>query len=86
MIVILYKPTFVRQYDALPKELQEEVKERTLLFQKNPRLPLLRTHKLKGPLRGFLSFSVNYRYRIVFQWENRCTAAFLAVGDHGVYR
>ncbi len=86
MITVLYKPTFVRQYDQLPKELQAEVKERIMLFRKNPRQPSLRTHKLKGVLRGFLSFSVNYRYRIVFQWENRHIAAFLIVGDHDVYR
>lgn len=86
MIALLYKPTFIRQYDQLQEELQEEVKERIRLFQKTPRHRSLRTHKLKGPLRGFLSFSVNYKYRIVFQWENRCTAVLLAVGDHDVYR
>lgn len=86
MIAVLYKPTFVRQYDQLPKELQEDVRERITLFRKNPRHRSLRTHKLKGSLRGFLSFSVNYKYRIVFQWENRRTAVLLAVGDHDVYR
>lgn len=86
MITILYKPTFVRQYDQLPRELQEEVKERIALFRKNPRHQSLRTHKLKGPLRGFLSFSVNYHYRIVFRWETRHTAVLLVVGDHDVYR
>lgn len=86
MIAILYKPTFVRQYDALPRELQEEVKERITLFRKNPRHRFLRMHKLNGALRGFLSFSVNYRYRIVFQWEKRHTAVLLVVGDHDLYR
>ncbi|MBI2636460.1 type II toxin-antitoxin system RelE/ParE family toxin [Candidatus Peregrinibacteria bacterium] len=86
MIAVLYKPTFVRQYDQLPTELQEEVKECIALFQKNPRCQSLRMHKLRGALRGFLSFSVNYRYRIVFQWEGRSTAILLAVGDHDVYR
>ena len=86
MITVLYKPTFVRQYDQLPGELKEEVRERVACFQRNPRLSLLRTHKLKGALKGFLSFSVNYRYRIVFQWENRSTVVLLTVGDHDVYQ
>ena len=86
MISVLYKPTFLRQYDQLPKELKEEIRERIARFQRNPRLPQLRTHKLKGSLKGFLSFSVNYRYRIVFQWENRSTVVLLTVGDHDVYQ
>jgi len=83
---VLYKPTFVRQYKKLPKALQQEVKEKIELFQKDPCHSFLKTHKLKGPLKNCWSFSVNYEHRIVFEYETKTTAALLAVGDHSVYK
>lgn len=86
MIKIFYKPSFVRQYKKLPIELQEEVKDKILEF-KNPKSHIkLKVHKLKGKLQGFHSFSVNYKYRIVFLYENKSNIALLSVGDHDVYR
>ncbi|MBI4994845.1 type II toxin-antitoxin system RelE/ParE family toxin [Candidatus Peregrinibacteria bacterium] len=86
MIEVLYKPTFVRQYKKLPSALQEEIKEKLVLFAKNPKYPFLKTHKLKGKLKGFYSFSVNYEYRIVFIFESKKSAVMLAVGDHDIYK
>lgn len=86
MIEVLYKPTFVRQYKKLPSALQEEIKERLTLFAKNPKHSFLKTHKLKGKLKKFYSFSVNYEYRIVFMFESKTSAAMLAVGNHDVYK
>ncbi|MEK7528600.1 MAG: type II toxin-antitoxin system mRNA interferase toxin, RelE/StbE family [Patescibacteria group bacterium] len=86
MIEVLYKPSFVRQYKKLPDALREEVKEKITLFKKEPDHQFLKTHKLKGPLKGFYSFSVNYEYRVVFEYESKKTAVLLAVGNHDVYR
>lgn len=86
MLEILYKPTFVRQYKRLPKLLQEEIKEKMGLFSENPNHPFLKTHKLKGDLKGFLSFSVNYQYRIIFKYESKKQVVFLAIGDHSIYQ
>lgn len=85
MIKILYKPIFVRQFKKLPSALQDEVKDKIHLFQEDHNHPFLRTHKLKGRLKGFFSFSVNYEYRIVFEWIDKETARFFAVGDHDIY-
>lgn len=84
-MTVAYKPTFVRQYQKLPKELQEDVRRAILLFSKDSGDHSLHTHKLKGRLRGFFSFSVNYKYRIVFAYEGKRTAVLHAVGDHDVY-
>ncbi len=82
---ILYKPTFVRQYKKLPKALQKEIQEKITLFKQEPRHPFLKTHKLRGPLKGRLSFSVNYQYRIVFRYVSSSDVELLAVGDHSLY-
>ena len=86
MIKIYYKPSFVRQYKKLPKALQEEVKEKIGLCEKDPKHPFLKTHKLSGRLKEFYSFSVNYSDRIVFEYLSKQEAALLAVGDHSVYK
>ena len=80
-----YKPAFLRSYKKLPPALQMEVKERVALFAAHPEHPSLRVHKLKGPLLKKWSFSVNYRYRIVFSYENKSSAILYDVGDHSVY-
>ncbi|MBI5152545.1 type II toxin-antitoxin system mRNA interferase toxin, RelE/StbE family [Candidatus Peregrinibacteria bacterium] len=86
MLEILYKPTFVRQYKKYSKPLQDEIKEKIGLFCQDPNHSFLKTHKLKGKLKDFWSFSVNYEYRIVFKYESKNTAILLAVGDHDVYK
>lgn len=50
-------------------------------FADDPRDPLLRTHKLKGDLAGYWSFSVDGDLRVVFRWDG--DVAFLVnVGSH----
>ncbi|MBI4599583.1 type II toxin-antitoxin system mRNA interferase toxin, RelE/StbE family [Candidatus Uhrbacteria bacterium] len=82
---VFFAPSFVRAYKNLPEELKQEVKEKITLFEKNPKQTFLKTHKLKGKLRGRQSFSVNYKYRIVFFTTSTADAVLLAVGDHDVY-
>ena len=85
MLMVFYTPGFIREYDKLPKGLQQEVKERIELFRTDPRHPFLRVHKLKGALRKRWSFSVNYSFRIVFEYDSKNSIALLAVGNHSVY-
>lgn len=85
MLRIGYKPAFLRQLKKLPAALQEEAKEHIEQFSKDPEKATLRMHKLKGALRGRWSFSVNYRYRIVFAYENKHAAMLLMIGDHSIY-
>ncbi|PIS32418.1 hypothetical protein COT40_00065 [Candidatus Peregrinibacteria bacterium CG08_land_8_20_14_0_20_41_10] len=86
MLEVYYKPIFVRQYKRLPLELQKEVKEKIKLFQQDRKHPFLKVHKLKGRLKNFWSFPVNYEYRIVFESENKNTVVLLVVGNHDVYK
>ncbi len=66
--------------------LQDEVYEKIQVFQNDPAHSSLKTHKLKGRLKGRWSFSVNYKTRIVFMYSLKKTAVLLAVGDHDVYK
>ncbi len=86
MIKVVYTSGFVREYNKLPEELKEEVKEKIQLFAKNPRAPMFKAHKLKGKLKRYYSFRVNYKYRIVYVYDSKTTVALLHVGDHDVYR
>lgn len=83
---VKFSPSFIRTYKHLPKKLQQEIKEKITLFESDPKHPFLRTHTLKGALEGRWSFSVNYKYRIVFLYQSHETAVLLIVGDHDVYK
>ena len=86
MIEICYAPTFVRMYKKLDPSLKEEVKSKILLFQDAKNHTALKTHKLKGVLENTYSFSVNYKIRVVFEYENKKSVNLLYVGAHdGVY-
>lgn len=80
------KPSFIRELKKLPLPLQIEAKEKIILFKKDSEHLFLKTHKLKGKLSGYYSFSVNYAYRIVFKYMQNNQAVLLAIGDHNVYK
>jgi plasmid maintenance system killer protein len=82
MIQFLYAPIFVRMYKGLPSLLKEEVKEKIDLFKKEENHIKLKVHKLNGKLKNTYSFSVNYKIRIVFEYENKNTVNLLYIGDH----
>lgn len=83
---IEYKPTFIRQYACFEDPLKEEIKEKIELFRDEKNHKQLKVHKLKGKLSKYYSFSVNYKYRIVFVYQSNSRAMLLAVGDHNVYK
>lgn len=86
MMQIFFAPRFVRQFKKLSPELQADVEKAIELFRASSRDQSLNLHKLQGKLKGFFSFTVNYRYRIVCEQDGENVWALLAVGDHDVYR
>ena len=48
---------------------------------KNPFSTCLKTHKLKGKLNQLWSFSVNYGYRIIFEFADSETVYFFDIGS-----
>lgn len=83
---VAYAPQFLRQFKKLPQLIKEEAVEKIELFMHAENHKYLRVHKLKGKLEGRFSFSVNYRYRIIFMWETEGESVILlTIGDHSIY-
>lgn len=86
MIQIAFAPSFAHEFKKLEVDLQEEAHSKIILFKDPQNHKLLKTHKLHGKFSDCYSFSVNYKMRIVFQYEAKNRVIFLAIGDHDIYR
>lgn len=83
---IIYSSKFSHEYKKLPKNIKNIAEQQEIIFRKNPFDPKLKTHKLRGRLSGFLSFSIGYKYRIIFELaKDKKTAYFYSAGDHDIY-
>jgi len=82
---IVYTSKFERAYKKLSEDVQLTAEKKEKIFRKNPHDARLRTHKLKGDLGGFWSFSVNYQIRIIFEFVDNDTVYFHTVGQHDIY-
>ncbi len=83
---IIYSPQFQREYKLLPDIVKTKAEKMEKIFRNNPFDNRLKTHKLSGRLMGFWSFSIDYRYRIVFEFLDGKTTIFHIVGDHSIYK
>ena len=85
MIKIAYSPAFARAYKKQIKNqiaLQQLFSERVALFIADPYHTQLRTHKLKGILKDFYSFSINYDLRVIFYFASDSEVIFENIGNH----
>jgi mRNA-degrading endonuclease YafQ of YafQ-DinJ toxin-antitoxin module len=84
---IFYTAKFAREYKKVSSKIKQKAEKREVLFRKNPFNAILKTHKLHGDLSEFWSFSIDFRYRIIFELnEDQTTAVFYSIGDHDVYK
>lgn len=83
---IYYSPNFALRYKKLSKEVKLDAERHEIVFRKDWKDPVLATHKLKGRLVGFWAFSINNRYRIIFEFISEDTVHFHTIGDHSIYR
>lgn len=82
---VFYLPKFVRQYKKLPEQIKDIAEKKFEIFLEDPFDRRLKTHKLSGVLEGFLAFSINHEYRIIFDMDKSGNARFYQVGTHDVY-
>jgi mRNA-degrading endonuclease YafQ of YafQ-DinJ toxin-antitoxin module len=83
---IFYSSKFKSSFTKLNFESKDQVLFREKIFRSNPFHKSLKTHKLSGKYKDFWSFSVDYRYRIMFSFESSDTVVFCNVGDHSIYK
>lgn len=83
---IYHSHKFTKEYKKLPKHVKSSAEEKEDIFRKDPFDPRLKTHKLKGELKDYHSFSISYHYRIVFHFENEDIIVFDMIGTHSVYQ
>ena len=86
MLEVSYSPEFKRAYKKLPKSVQVLITKKGKIFTSDPFHPALRTHKLKGTLKGLWAFSIDHRNRVIFEFTKQNTVLLHSVGDHSIYR
>ncbi len=83
---IIYSQKFIKEYKKLPKEVKLRAEEKETIFKQNPFDPRLKSHKLKGELKEFYSFSVAYNLRVIFHFEKNNVVGFDTIGTHAIYK
>lgn len=76
---------FDRQYKKLTSDIKDSAEKKFDIFLCDPFDSRLKTHKLTGALVGFLAFSINQEYRIIFDFDEKGDARFYQVGTHDIY-
>jgi addiction module RelE/StbE family toxin len=77
---------FIKAYKSLPAEIKLRAKQRERIFRNAPFDSRLKTHKLKGRLKDYWSYSVDYQYRILFRFIDNETVFYYDIGMHDIYR
>jgi len=83
---IIYSSKFAREYKKLSSKIKDIAEKQEIIFRKDPFDSRLKTHKLHGKLENFYSFSVGYKYRIIFEFSKKNNIYFHSVGTHSVYQ
>lgn len=85
-IKLLKTKDFEKSFEKLPSSIQALAVKKIFLFKTNPFHSSLKTHKLKGKLKDFYSFSVNRQYRVLFEFLDKNKALLFDVGTHEIYQ
>jgi len=83
---IRYSTHFRRAFKKLPSRFKKHVLEREIIFKNDCFDSRLDTHKLSGKLKGFWSFSITYKHRILFAFKDKGEVDFIDVDDHSIYK
>ncbi|HZJ18666.1 MAG TPA: type II toxin-antitoxin system mRNA interferase toxin, RelE/StbE family [Patescibacteria group bacterium] len=83
---IYYSSKFAKEYKKLPNKIKLEAEKKEKTFRKDPFDPKLKAHKLSGKLKEYYSFSIDYQYRIIFEFASKNIIWFHSVGTHQIYQ
>lgn len=80
---IIFRKSFLKQYQKLNKQDQVKVDHTLVIFEKSPFDPKLKNHALTGKLTGKRSISASFDLRLVFEIEGEyLIVIMLGVGTH----
>ena len=79
-------PQFEKDFIFLPKTIRQKVERKIKLFEENCFYPSLKTHKLKGILKDFWSFSIDKNYRVIFRFLHQKEVIYYRIGSHQIYK
>lgn len=79
-------PQFAKDFINLPAKTQIKARQKIQLFESDCFNKALDTHKLKGLLKNFWSFSINEDYRVIFRFLPNQEAIYYRIGPHNVYK
>jgi len=85
MVKVYYSPKFKKAFRKIPTKIQVLVADKEQVFKKDPFHPSLKTHALKGRLKGLFSFSIDYQYRVLFKFREDKSVIFMNIGTHSIY-
>lgn len=83
---IIYSSKFAKEYKKLPLKIKKAAEKKEIIFRKDPFELSLKTHKLTGKLKEYYSFSIDYQYRIIFEFAKKDIIWFHSVGTHEIYK
>ena len=78
-------PHFERSFVKLPRSIQELAVIKDNWFRLNAFDPRLKTHALKGKLKGLWSYSINRDYRVLFEFLSSAEILYHDIGTHNIY-
>jgi mRNA-degrading endonuclease YafQ of YafQ-DinJ toxin-antitoxin module len=82
---IEYSTKYLRSFKKLSEEIKEKANEKEAYFKKDPFDPRLKSHKLGGKFQEYWSYSVDYKYRVIFNLLSGGEALFFDIGLHPIY-
>jgi len=65
---VVFSSRFEKEFDRLPREIQELAHKKDRKFRADAFNPSLETHKLSGKFEGDWAYSVNRSYRVHFRF------------------
>jgi len=84
-IDIDYASNFLKAFKKLPEKIRDLARQKELLFRANPFHQSLKTHKLKGELNNYWSYSVNFQHRVLFRFIDDHSVLYYDIGTHDIY-
>ncbi|HXK35124.1 MAG TPA: type II toxin-antitoxin system mRNA interferase toxin, RelE/StbE family [Candidatus Paceibacterota bacterium] len=77
---------FESNFIHLPKVIISKAERKIKIFENNYFHPGLDTHKLKGILKSFWSFSIDNDYRVIFRFLPHQEVIYYRIGPHKIYK